>query len=222
MSEKILLPNGAKYEGELKNGVPHGHGTITYKNNDYYTGGWKNGIKNGEYGVAVTGSGQNEHFFTGTWKDGYKNGKCHENWKNGTYRGEFKNGKRNGHGEEEYTVLYSVSGPTSGDYSYIGHWKDGKRHGQGQEIQPGAFWSTQFFAKVRGFINRETIYTGGWKDGKKHGKGEIRWYNPKYGGKLEYIKTTWKDGKKHGIGTVSTGMRVEEKPAEWRNGELIE
>jgi len=37
--------DGARYEGEMKNGTPDGQGTVTYSDGSKYTGGFKDGKK---------------------------------------------------------------------------------------------------------------------------------------------------------------------------------
>ena len=60
----MTYPDGSKYQGEWKDGKPHGKGTYTFKSGDSlrngstYQGDWENGFRNG-YG-------------TYTWSDGHK------------------------------------------------------------------------------------------------------------------------------------------------------
>jgi antitoxin component YwqK of YwqJK toxin-antitoxin module len=44
MKKKATLkfPDGSKYVGEVKNGIPHGQGTTTYPNGTIKKGIWKN------------------------------------------------------------------------------------------------------------------------------------------------------------------------------------
>ena len=42
----------SKYEGSVKNGVPWGKGTLTYRNGDIYLGEFENGEKNG-FGLKI-------------------------------------------------------------------------------------------------------------------------------------------------------------------------
>ena len=65
-----------KYEGEWKNGKPHGQLIVSWDNGSKYNGEWKDGEQDG-YG-------------TYTWANGRK------------YVGEFKNNKRNGQGTATY------------------------------------------------------------------------------------------------------------------------
>ena len=72
-SKKILnYPDGGIYEGEFKDGVPHGIGTLKFPDGGSYTGQFKDGKINGQG--------------TFMFKDG------------GNYFGEHKNGRPHGHG----------------------------------------------------------------------------------------------------------------------------
>ena len=39
--ETYALPDGSVYEGQLRDGVPHGYGKRVYTNGVIYEGGWK-------------------------------------------------------------------------------------------------------------------------------------------------------------------------------------
>lgn len=56
------------YEGNFKNGLPHGNGTYYYKDGSYFTGNWKNGLKNGE-GKLVSIINEREIIKEGIWKE---------------------------------------------------------------------------------------------------------------------------------------------------------
>lgn len=61
---KYINPEeGVEYEGQWKNGLRHGNGTLKYKNGAYYQGEWQNGMKNGK-GTMVYASG---NFYEGEW-----------------------------------------------------------------------------------------------------------------------------------------------------------
>jgi hypothetical protein len=57
---------GGVYDGALKDGKPHGQGTMEYRNGKKYIGKWKNGIPHGE-GAEVHPNGQ---VVKGIWKGG--------------------------------------------------------------------------------------------------------------------------------------------------------
>ena len=72
-AEKISF-QGGEYSGDLKDGVPHGNGTLTYSNGDIYVGGWKEGYQHGQ-GTLIS-----EGLFV--WSEATK------------YEGEWKWGKK--------------------------------------------------------------------------------------------------------------------------------
>jgi hypothetical protein len=49
--------NGSRYEGELKNGKPHGKGTYYYNDGNKYTGDWVDGDMSGQ-GVLTCANGE--------------------------------------------------------------------------------------------------------------------------------------------------------------------
>jgi len=51
-----------EYSGILKGRIPHGNGTLVWKNGSNYTGNWKNGFRSG-FGVMN---------YRGTWNDSIK------------------------------------------------------------------------------------------------------------------------------------------------------
>lgn len=60
------------YEGTFKNGLPNGMGKYTWKNEDYYWGEWKKGMKEGKGEIHKTVDGK-ETVTKGYWKkDIYK------------------------------------------------------------------------------------------------------------------------------------------------------
>ena len=88
------FPNGDYYEGEWKNGKPHGQGTFIYNtkynNQNKYVGGFKDGKHHGHgsytysYGIK----------YVGEFNDGKWHGHGSYNYANGnTYEGLFKKGE---------------------------------------------------------------------------------------------------------------------------------
>ena len=89
----ILLPNGNKYEGELKNGKFHGQGKYTFSNGNIYEGEFNNGK------------------WEGQGKYSFSNGNI--------YEGEFKDGKSHGQGK---IILYDGT-KYVGEFKYDKTWK---------------------------------------------------------------------------------------------------
>lgn len=55
------------YDGDFKNGLPEGLGKYTWKNGNYYYGGWKKGLREGKGELHDFGNGT-EKLVTGYWK----------------------------------------------------------------------------------------------------------------------------------------------------------
>ena len=123
-SDKIIIvfnEDGSIYEGEYKNGKPHGHGTMTSSDNKaIYDGEWKNGMRHGNGKLIIT----DKFNYTGPFEKDYFSGTggvfCDN--KGNIYDGDFEKGKFDGYGH------YKMS---SGD-TYIGEFKEGLFNGKGQ------------------------------------------------------------------------------------------
>jgi len=178
-----------KYEGEIKNGLPNGQGTVTLNDGEKYVGEWKDGknygqgtfyytdgsvyvgeLKGGERNGQGTFTWSDGHKYVGEYKDGNNYGQGTYTFKKGNkYVGGWKYGKRNGQG----TITWS-----DGE-KYVGEWKDGKEHGQGTLTTP--------VVDSRNLIHHGRKYVGEWKNGKhwngtteKDGKIEKKVVNGKY------------------------------------------
>ena len=170
---KYFFPNGTTYTGEVLNGFRHGFGKFeSIKEELSYEGNWKNGLKNGFGTMKKKGS-----TYEGNWKDGFIDGKGKLKWKSGNvYKGDFKMGKMDGNG---YMIWYNENKKYSGEWKnniqhgfgveiwyeekgehkylfnrYIGEWKNGKRDGYG------------IF-----YYSNGAKYEGTWKDDNKEGFG---------------------------------------------------
>ena len=181
------LEDGSTYCGEVKNGKPHGNGTLI-DNLDSFTGTFVEGLKSGDFLVVFDDGGKFEGEYTdnkrngngtyfhpngrklyeGMWKNDVWHGKGVQYYYNGNkYEGDFYNGERHGEG-----VYYA-----RGKISYEGGWKDDQRHGQG------------IFYYYNG-----GRYEGEWEDGRQNGNGvEYNKDDEKYEGQ-------WKNGMKDGWG----------------------
>ena len=136
--KKYIFEDG-EYEGEIREGLPHGEGKFKYKNGDQYSGEFKNGLfdgkgdhisKKGEKysgqfkkgkrdgeGTCIFINGEN---YSGYWKDNKRDGKGKYTFSNGDfYKGEFKEDMFNGKG----TLEYSNGNKT------LGMWKNNYRNG---------------------------------------------------------------------------------------------
>ena len=155
------------YVGEIKNGLPHGIGTINFGKGEWnggekYIGQWDNG-KFHRQGTFTWTNGQE---YKGEFKFGEKDGLGTLVFSNGNkYEGEFKFGKYNGKGE------FTFKKGALKIEKYEGNWKNGKYNGIGLYI-----------------YSHGDRYIGEFKDYKKHGHGKYNWYKGK-----EYIGEFKKD-----------------------------
>ena len=143
------LASGDQYEGEWRNGVPDGQGTLYYTNGDVFKGGMLRGVYNGQ-GELVRPNGD---FVRGTWLIGIKDGLFEELWNDGSeyFKGSYQNGKRNGLG-----VLRMKD-----DKIYEGEFKDNIFHGHGKIL----------------FHNEKIKYRGEFREGQMSGRGVMLWLN---------------------------------------------
>jgi len=131
--------DGEKYVGELKNGKPHGKGTLTSPNGDVYVGEFKNGELHG-YGKFTFSDNGGE--FSGNFRDGEPHGiftAIHPDGRK--IIAEFVNGTQL---TKNVTVIYPDG------KKYIGDWKDGDRQGYGKMTYPNGttqegFWKDDEF-----------------------------------------------------------------------------
>ena len=114
----INFKNGDKYEGECKDGKPHGQGTLTRSNGERYEGEWKDGEPHGQgLGTIKFPDGSR---YIGRIKDGYPNGNGRITYSNGSkYSGEWKNGLKHGHGK---STLSGGNGYIEGEFKEDKWW----------------------------------------------------------------------------------------------------
>ena len=115
------------YDGEMRKGEPHGHGTITYDSGVTFTGQFVEGKPNGH---GVLKSAEGKVLFDGEYLDGVRmEGKVKYGTKeiyndafgSGTYEGDLENDEPHGQG----TITYN-----SGE-KFTGSFNNGKPHGHG-------------------------------------------------------------------------------------------
>lgn len=113
----MLMPDGSKYDGETKDGLPHGFGRLLNSYNmSIFEGDWLKGKPTG-YGILYYANGDvfwgefangkpngngsflsDKLFFEGAFYDNMPHGKCLFVYSSGDkFEGEFKNGKVDGH-----------------------------------------------------------------------------------------------------------------------------
>lgn len=209
------------YTGGLKNGEPHGHGTIIYDDGKKFVGEFKDGKVNG-HGVYTNADGKT--IFDGLYEDGhrvsgtltYDDGAYYTG---GYYTGEYTWEWGTPHGQGTY---FSASG----DILFKGEYDRGKRkNGYGKEEDAA------------------TIYEGNYKDGYRSGKGTLTWKNALSGYAYKYVgnfvngeksngrmyfvggdmyEGTFKDGSwKNGTGTYYYASDHTYETGTFKNGELV-
>jgi len=109
------------YEGNLRDGKPHGRGTYTQPDGFRYAGEWRDGKVHG-HGTFTWANG---HRYEGEVRDGKRTGHGIYIWPNGDrYEGEWHDGNRHGQG----TMTWADGA------SYAGGWRNGKKHGHGISV----------------------------------------------------------------------------------------
>ncbi len=87
--QTINYQNGDIYEGNLKNGLKHGKGTLTTRNNRSYKGDWKNDKPHG-FGINTFPNGK---IYTGNFENGKPVGEGQWTYADGrVYNGTWING----------------------------------------------------------------------------------------------------------------------------------
>ncbi|HUH39158.1 MAG TPA: hypothetical protein VL027_14550 [Spongiibacteraceae bacterium] len=83
------------YQGQCKEGVPDGAGTVLYRNGDRFEGTFSNGVINGR-GTLTSASG---NVYEGNWVDGHRHGEGRFTWARGSqYVGDWIADQRHGKG----------------------------------------------------------------------------------------------------------------------------
>ncbi|MEM9533549.1 MAG: C13 family peptidase [Pseudomonadota bacterium] len=168
MADNVRLPDGGRYDGELRKGVLHGTGVLTWPSGDRYEGEFRRGRMHGE-GVLSLANGDRYQGqlregqphgrgvfefsdgsrYEGEMALGYPGGKGKMTWVTGDwYEGEFELGYPSGKGFRYY----------SDGTEYEGEFVSGAENGQGEMRMP----SGHTFSGL--FENRE-IRRGRWQWG---------------------------------------------------------
>lgn len=177
----VLLPAGM-YEGDVRDGQPHGFGTLSTDDGDIYEGGWRDGKRHG-YGELIWNDGSR---YAGFWHDGEMEGQGTLTTHDGDrYKGEFRNGLFHGQGEYRW----------ADGSEYRGEWQSGQRHGVGTMVWAGDGARDGNFE----------YYEGEWVNDKPFGYGMVIWVDgTTYEGEMA-------DGVPNGFGimTETDGLRYE-------------
>jgi len=115
-TQSVLLPNGRRYVGEMLDGKPHGHGTMTVDEHNKYVGDFVEGRIEGHGKLYLPDGSVYEGEFKNNKINGYG---TIVNKEGARYEGEWKDGKMNGKG----TFTYPDGSQKSGYFEmgkYIG------------------------------------------------------------------------------------------------------
>lgn len=182
--------NGS-YEGEMKDGEPHGFGTYRWNDGDIYTGEYVNGVRHGK-GKFVFASG---NYYDGEWANGKYHGHGIFRWSDGDeFDGEWQNGQRHGEGKWTYA---------DGRY-YTGVWENGESISSSAIVYPsdskaqGGTVKTKF---ERFEYDGGDVYEGETVNGLRHGKGKYTWASG------TVYEGDWVKGKRCGFGITRSYRR---------------
>ena len=110
--------DGARYEGEWRDGNRHGNGTFWYANGGRYEGDWRDGNRHG-YGTLRYANGD---LYEGKFREGNRHGFGTLTWIDGNrYQGNWRDDVRSGMG----THVFAIGG------EYHGAWQNDRPHGYG-------------------------------------------------------------------------------------------
>jgi hypothetical protein len=142
----LKFSNGDVYDGQVRNGVPHGRGKYIFSNGDICEGQFHEGELDGQAQCKLTFP--DGETYEGQWSNKMRHGSGKMVFKNGCiYNGQWNNDERHGQG-----VLTLLDGN-----SYNGQWSHDMIHGKGKFT-----------------FSNGNVYDGEWQNNKMHGKGELK------------------------------------------------
>lgn len=162
-----VLLDGSHYQGDYKEGVMHGDGTLIWPDDVVYRGAFQNGRMTGEGSLEDP---HLQHRYQGQFKNGLYHGQGEFNGDDLHYKGEFVAGKFEGDGELTLE---------NGD-RYTGQFSQGKMHGKGRYAvensgtYEGEFVEDSFTGEGMLTTANGKVYKGLFVDWNAHGAGEIR------------------------------------------------
>lgn len=167
-SSPIKLANGKIYQGEHRNGIPHGLGEMKFADGSQYQGAWENGMRHGSGNMKFA----NDDQFVGYWMRDKRHGKGRLICQNGGYY--------NGIWNNDYPLIDNM-------YYYGSFNKNGQAHGTGK-----IFRYHDYGYDCDGVLS----YQGSWSNGKLIGKIIVTYCNGNvYYGYLNADKQYHGDGK---------------------------
>ena len=194
---KLLDMEVGTYEGERKNGRPHGYGTMKYKTGDVYRGQWVNGLRQGK-GIMEWRSGTR---YEGDWYNDKEHGRgfMRDGYEGNEYNGEWKGGRKSGKGILKYANGNRFEGEFVNGKPAIGQliYPNGDRYEGDFDASNGNFhskrWDREGAAGVMKYVNGNRLEGHFW-DGMAIG---VMFYvnGDRYEGRLVHGKRdTYEDG----------------------------
>lgn len=136
---KVVLPDGAEYEGNWKAKKFHGFGILKKTNGEVFEGNWDNGNASGD-GKYTSADGA---VYTGKFFNGKRHGKGILLWPDGaSFDGEWANDLRNGYG------IYKAA---NGEI-YVGNYANDERYGLGKLITATGMYGEGFIDTTNGMF----------------------------------------------------------------------
>ncbi|SPQ96773.1 unnamed protein product (mitochondrion) [Plasmodiophora brassicae] len=200
-----------QYRGEFVDGVPTGHGRMTWANGDVYEGRFRDGVGHGRGRLTYATVGQ---VHTGCWHKGVlEYGEIQFTATGNVYRGQIQTKPGD---VTSGTLIYKDGGAYEGTVAgesrhgtgkmtwsngdqYEGSWANDTMHGFGTLVRSDQSRYSGYFSKSRRsgvgeFVFGKRSYNGTWNDDLPNGTGVIMFANGnKYSG-------VWKAGKRTGVG----------------------
>ena len=187
---RAVYPGVGVYVGHFENGVPHGHGTLTYEDESVYEGEWAHDALNGR-GKMTYSDGD---VYEGEWLNNRMHGRGIIIYKDiGVYEGDWQNGQRNGRG----TITYYDG------HVYEGQWANDKKNGQGKmtyangDVYEGQWADNEKNGQGKMTYANRDVYEGQWAQDKKNGHGIMRYANG------DVYEGNWLHDKMHGQGKMT-------------------
>ena len=196
----IVFNRGLSYKGEFKNGLPNGQGKETYNNGTAYTGHLKDGKRHG-FGMMIFYDGRK---YEGEWKDGWTNGKGTYTKHDGTViEGDFEISQT----KTEHSFRTKMFGFGNIIFpnldTYYGNWTVKGRGCLEKRVFPAGTKSTKSQGSlenilphgygIKNFSDGDS-YEGDFHHGFFHGQGIYKYMNG------SFFEGQFKNGLTHGLG----------------------
>jgi len=161
----LLLPLTTAADECIEGDCIYGQGTLVFDTGHKYTGGFKDGVRQGD-GILLLPGGRK---IVGVWENNEMKSGTYTEPDGTVYKGQWKFRERNGQG----TLSYPDG------RKYVGEFKSGQRHGQGtMDFPDGRQYEGEFFQGQRTGRGAMTYsdgrkYIGEFKDGQRNGQGTM-------------------------------------------------